>query len=351
MKPFPKHPEKILIRSTNWIGDAVMTIPAVRSIRAAFPNSEITLLSLPWVSDVFRYSPWVDHLFIYDKQGIHRGIRGKLRLVGELRQQHFDCAIILQNAFEAAFITTLAGIPVRGGYTTDGRALFLTHGVKKSPEIKNKHQVYYYQEMLRGLELETGPDNLELFLPGSEITGAQDKLGECFADLAKKRPVFGLNPGAAYGPAKRWPAEKFEKLAQILCSQLNGLVIIFGTEADNETARQIQQGSGNPDRILDLTGKTNLVEAMAYIGQCDVFVTNDSGLMHVGAALKTPLVALFGSTDHLATGPFSQNAKVLRKKLPCSPCKKTHCPEKHFRCMELIEVDEVLAAVKDMMTI
>ena len=123
MKPWPHNPKKILVRSTNWIGDAVMTTPAVRTIRENFPESEITMLVHPWVSDVFRYSPRVDRLFLYEKKGRHKGLQGMLQLAGELRQEQFDCAILLQNAFEAALITLVAGIPVRGGYTTDGRGL------------------------------------------------------------------------------------------------------------------------------------------------------------------------------------------------------------------------------------
>jgi len=280
VKPWPTHPQKILVRSTNWIGDAVMTTPAVRTIRDNFPESEISMLVHPWVSDVFRFSPRVDRLMLYEKKGRHKGMKGLLQLAGELRQEQFDCAILLQNAFEAALLTRLAGIPVRGGYTTDGRSLLLTHGVQKINELNKKHEVNYYQRIMLGLGFHPAPNDLELFIPGDQV------------DRAKQNKA-----GAA------------------------------------------------TSHIIDLTGATTLIEAMALIGECDVFVTNDSGLMHVAAALRTPLVAIFGSTDHIATGPFSDNAVVIRKSLACSPCKKTHCPEKHFRCMKLIDSKEVCAAV------
>ena len=346
MKPWPHHPHKILVRSTNWIGDAVMTTPAVRTIRENFPDSEITMLVHPWVSDVFRYSPRVDRLLIYEKKGRHKGIKGLLQLAGELRQEQFDCAILLQNAFEAALVTLVAGIPVRGGYTTDGRGLLLTHGVHKINELNKKHEVNYYQRILLGLGFKPAPNELELFIPGEQVDAAKQRIERLTGTRSGTPALIGFNPGAAFGPAKRWPAEKFAELAQMLCRRLDARILLFGSAADRETAAAIIGRAGTAaSRIFDLTGATSLIEAMALIGECDVFVTNDSGLMHVAAALHTPLVAIFGSTDHIATGPLADNAVVIRKPLPCSPCKKSQCPEKHFRCMKLIDSDEVGAAV------
>ncbi len=340
MKKFPENPDRILIRSTNWIGDAIMTTPAVRSIRLNFPDADITLLALPWVADVFTACPHIDHIFIYDKKGRHRGLKGKLRLAADLRQHGYDLTILLQNAFEAALITTLAGIPVRSGYTTDGRALLLTNGVRKPSDIKTRHQVHYYQEMLEGLGLQAGPDALELFLEPDAVQEAEVLLDRALQGRAV--PLIGLNPGAAYGPAKRWPAAKYGRLAAGLAAATDGLFLIFGTEADQDAAAEIAAAAGS--NVLDLTGKTSLALALACIDRCNVFVTNDSGLMHVAAALNTPLVAIFGSTDHIATGPYSKQATVIRKSLDCSPCMKTHCPKEHFNCMQQISVDEVAAA-------
>jgi heptosyltransferase II len=346
VKPWPHQPKKILVRSTNWIGDAIMTTPAVRTIRENFPESEITMLVHPWVSDVFRYSPRVDRLIIYDKKGRHSGVKGMMQLAGELRQEQFDCAILLQKAFEAALIALVAGIPVRGGYTTDARGLLLTHGVQKINELNKKHEVNYYQRMLRGLGLQPAVNQLELFIPGEQIDEAKQRVEELTGLPPGVVPLIGLNPGAAYGPAKRWPAEKFADLAKMICARTSARILLFGSSADCETTAAIRSlAGGDRSRIIDLAGATSLIEAMALIGECDVFVTNDSGPMHIAAALRTPLVAIFGSTDHIATGPFSDNAVVIRKPLACSPCKKSHCPEKHFRCMKLIESNEVFAAV------
>lgn len=340
MKSLPESPGKILIRSTNWIGDAIMTTPAVRTIRQNFPDSDITLLALPWVADVFAACPHIDHIFIYDKNGRHQGLRGKLRLADELRASNFDLTILLQNAFEAALITSLARIPIRAGYTTDARRILLTHGVHKDPDIGSKHQVHYYQEMLRGLGLQPGPDLLELFLKPSAIKEAETLLKK--AVQGRDVPIIGLNPGAAYGPAKRWPVRKYAELGRLLATATDGPILIFGTEEDQEAAAEISAAVG--DQVLDLTGKTSLALALACIDRCHVFVTNDSGLMHVAAALHTPLVAIFGSTDHIATGPYSDKATIVRNPLDCSPCMKTHCPKEHFQCMEKITVSEVAEA-------
>ncbi len=345
MNAFPSHPHKILVRSTNWIGDAVMTTPAVRTIRENFPESEITILVHPWVADIFRYSPRIDRVFLYEKKGQHRGLKGMLQLAGQLRQEQYDCAILLQNAFEAALIAKLAGIPARGGYTTDGRTLLLTHGVRKEPELVRKHEVNYYQRMVRGLGLKNAPNELELFIPGGQIDAARQRLERFGGREPGREPLFGFSPGAAFGPAKRWPAERYADLANLLLHRVGGRVLLFGGEADQVTTSEIRGQVAQPDRVLDLAGRTSLIEAMALIGECDVFITNDSGLMHVAAGLHTPLVAIFGSTDHVRTGPYSNNAVVIRKPLPCSPCKKTHCPEKHFRCMRLIDSQEVYTAV------
>lgn len=333
--------DRILVRSTNWIGDGIMTSPAVRTIRENYPKAHIAMLVHPWLSDVFSASPYIDEVISYHKKGIHRGIGGMLKLSRELADRKFDMAILLQGAFEAAFITWLAQIPVRCGYSKDGRRLFLTHPVKISDQRKSIHQVHYYQKMLADLGLTPGSDELFLQLPADAL-----KMAEMFFSTIGKGPVVGLNPGAAYGPAKRWPAELFAQLASKLSQEDGAQLVIFGTEADKLAAKEIVAAA--PDNVHDLTGKTNLAEAMAVIGKCHCFVTNDSGLMHVGAALKTPLVALFGSTNSVTTGPFSDNAVILNKNLPCSPCMKTHC-ETDFRCMYEITPDEVAGAVRGML--
>jgi len=331
-------PKNILIRSTNWIGDAIMTTPAVRTVRENFPEARISVLVQPWVADVFVASPHVDEIILYQKKGEHQGVVGMLRLARELAARRFDMAILLQNAFEAALLAWWAGIPVRCGYSRDGRRLLLTHPVRLTRERRQLHQVYYYQKLMADLGLKPGPDELFLRLPEEAELWATH-----FVDDHGPGPLVGLNPGAAYGPAKRWPAERYAALAGRLVRELGAQVLVFGTAADQPAAAAIQAAAAG--QVHELTGRTTLAQAMALIGRCRCFVTNDSGLMHVAAALKTPLVALFGSTDAVATGPFSDRAVVVQRHLACSPCLKTHCAT-DFRCMLGIGVDEAFEPLR-----
>ncbi len=338
------NPQKILLRSTNWIGDAIMTTPAIRTIRHNFPKAEISVLVHPWVADVFKASPHIDRIINYNKKTSHKGLSGMLRLSKELKKEKFDLTILLQNAFEAALITYMAGIPLRAGYSRDCRGLLLSHAVSLKKSRKNIHQVHYYQGLLTDLGLTAGSDELFLAINPEDKSRAVKLIDEDHPGS-----LIGLNPGAAYGPAKRWPAEKYAELAEKLIKKINCQILVFGTEADRQTAGIIKQCSG---RVVDLTGKTSLSEAMALIDLCNAFVTNDSGLMHIAAALKTPLAAIFGSTNPVTTGPFSDaydrgrtaNSVIIRKPLSCSPCMKTHC-QSDFACMENIKAEEVMAEV------
>ncbi len=336
---FAGQPISILVRATNWIGDAIMTLPALRTIRANFPAAKITVLAQPWVADIFSHNPLVDAVILYHKKTSHAGLSGMWRLSRELAAQKFDLAILLQNAFEAALLARLAGIPVVAGFDRDARRLLLTHAVTITKEIKARHQVHYYQHLLAELGLKLAEDKLYLYLSDTD----KDWAAGFIAKLP--RPLIGLNPGAAYGPAKRWPAERYGEVAQKVVEKRGGTVLVFGTRDDNQAAEIIRQRVG---AIKDLTGQTTLARAMALIGLCDTFITNDSGLMHVAAAQHTPLVAIFGSTDAVATGPFSDNSLIVKKALPCSPCLKTHCPT-NFECMNGITTDEVEQAVLDLL--
>ena len=319
-----------------------MTTPAVRTIRENFPDSRITILCYPWVADVFRASPLVDEVMIFDPKGRHRGISGLFRLAAEIRRRRFDAAILLQNAFKAAFITFLARVPIRAGYIRDGRRLLLTHPVPIDPAVRKVHQVHYYQELCRGLGMRRGDDRLFLN-PAPE---AGQWAGE---ELARFNPsgrlLIGLNPGAAYGPAKRWPAERYGKLAARVADEFDGVCVVFGTDSDREAGEIISRAA--PGRCLDLTGRTTLARAMAMIARCDLFVTNDSGLMHVAAVLAVPLAAIFGSTDPVATGPFAEKIRIVRHQFDCQPCFATEC-KRDFRCMTSIVVDDVVRALREL---
>ena len=328
--------KRVLIRSANWVGDAVMTLPAIASVRLTFPQAKICMLAKPWVAEIFQENPVVDRVFCYQSPGIHQGLRGRWRLSGELKKEGFELALLLPNSFEAALISFLAGIPRRAGYDTDGRGLLLTHPVRMNGKIKKGHQVDYYLEMVGSL----GFQHAER-IPSLKVSEERQKEASRMLKalgLEESQGFVGISPGATYGPAKKWFPERYGELADRMVRNLGAQILIFGSEADKKVSSQVRQNARVP--LVDLTGMTTLTQAMALISRCRLFVTNDSGLMHVAAALRIPLIAIFGSTDPGKTGPLGEVCRVVRKPLACGPCLKAECPEER-RCMDLISVDEI----------
>lgn len=331
----------ILVRGTNWIGDAVMTMPAVAAIRESCPHARIAVLVKPWVAELFNISPFVDEVIIFDDPGRHTGTAGILRLSAELKQKRFDAAILLQNAIEAAIIARLASIPIRAGYNSDVRGPLLTHSVRRTQAVRKIHQVDYYLEMLKSLGLK-GPAERKTGLsvpPSYGITA--ERILESHG-IRGGDTLIGIAPGATYGPAKKWHPERFAAVADRLMAAFpDSRVILFGSEADRESTGSVAGNAGHA--MADLAGRTNLREAIALISKCSLFISNDSGLMHIAGALNIPTVAIFGSTNPLTTSPVGDHSLVIRKDVACSPCLKVTCPT-DFRCMNLIDVNDVYNA-------
>lgn len=335
-RPFEKA-KNILIRGTNWIGDAVMTLPAVEAVRSSFPNARISVLAKPWVADIYRLSPAVDDVILFRSPGIHSGIMGIIRLSLELGRMEFDAAVLLQNAVEAAIISRLAGIPIRAGYNSDVRGGLLTHSVKRTQAVRKVHQTGYYLEMVESLGCKPGkaPAYLRLGRDDDALAGRVcDSAG-----IDRKDVLVGLAPGATYGPAKRWFPERFAEVADRIIEKHGSSVLVFGSADDKGISDQVQKHARNP--LINLAGKTTLDETIAMIAQCQLFISNDSGLMHVAGALDIPTVAIFGSTNPVTTSPVGSNSMVIYKGISCSPCLKQRCPT-DFRCMDAISVDDVL---------
>jgi heptosyltransferase II len=331
--------ERILIRGTNWIGDVVMTLPAVAAIRKTWPCAKISVLAKPWVSEVYRLSPDVDEIIVFQEPGRHAGIIGKWRLACELRQCRFDCAILLQNAIEAAIIAELAGIPLRAGYNSDGRGLLLTHSVRRTKEVRQFHQIDYYIEMVRALGCKTAGHDVRL-RPGRDYDDLAGTLFTRFG-IAENRLVIGIAPGAAYGPAKKWFPERFAAVSDHMNGEFGAQTVLFGSAGDRESTAAVRVSARHP--LIDIAGATNLQEAIALIARCSLFISNDSGLMHVAGALGVPTIALFGSTNPTTTSPVGERSVVIHHDVDCSPCLKPVCPT-DFRCMEMIGVEEVCTA-------
>ncbi|WP_028325703.1 lipopolysaccharide heptosyltransferase II [Desulfatirhabdium butyrativorans] len=328
--------DRVLIRSANWVGDVVMSLPAIRALRARFPHAELAVLAKPWVADLYRHCPEIDEIMIYERDGKHAGIGGLLRLCTELKARRFDVGVSIQNAFEAALILWLSRIPVRIGYAADGRSLLLTHRVARTPSIRRLHQVDYYLKLLEGVGIPTCGRDIRLVLSEAERRWATEQLAQW--GISGRQMLCGINPGAAFGTAKRWPRDRWIALSKRLLAGGIGSVLVFGSPSESGLGESIAAAVGVG--CISLCGKTDLRQAMALISACNLFVTNDSGLMHVSAGLDVPLVAIFGPTRHDQTSPLSAKARLIRVPVACGPCMKPHCPTDH-RCMTAVTVDLV----------
>ncbi len=325
--------KNILIRSTNWIGDAVMTTPAIRAVRKNFPDARISVLAKSWVAPVFENSPHIDQVILYDSGNVVKTIKAARML----EKYRFDAAVLLQNAFEAAFIAYLAKIPIRIGFDTDLRKGLLTHPVHRSSKIQRLHQTHYYNEILEGVGLKTDGTRLELYLSLKDRESAANILKK--SDIFETDFIVGINPSATYGSAKQWFPDRFARLSDLLNKRFGSKTVIFGGPNDRKLGEDIRNMMKTYS--VDLSGKTSLKEAMAIIAHCRLFITNDSGLMHIAAALNVAQVAIFGSTNFAATGPWSPQARIVRSLVGCSPCLKEQCPFGHKECMKKISVDRV----------
>jgi len=325
------------VRATNWVGDAVMSLPALRALRHQFAGAHIAILARPWVADIYRREPFCDELIPYTAQGT----AARFRAARALRGHAFDCAILLQNAFEAAALAYLAGIPERIGYARDGRSLLLTRAVAvPRPGEIPRHERFYYLELLRraGI-LDRVPETDVIRLEGAEQARACGIAR--FRELALEGPVVGVSPGAAYGSAKRWLPERFAEAANRVAEELGASVAIFGSRDERELCEAV--ASAIAVRVENLAGVTTLAEFIDLAAACRVYLTNDSGAMHIAAALGIPTVAVFGATDDTTTGPTGPLGRVIREPVECSPCLKRECPIDH-RCMTRVDSARVAEA-------
>ncbi len=338
--------KRIVVRGPNWIGDAVMSEPALSAVRKLFPQAELTLLVKPAVAELFTGHPDVSHILVYDDCGQHAGLTGKWRLANALRRGRFDLAILFQNAFEAALLAFLAGIPRRYGYATDGRRLLLSDPIPRPGRAAISHQVHYYLEMLRPLGCEEDAKSPRLVLFREEEAAMAKRLTE--SGVSGAELLIGLNPGSTYGGAKRWLPERFAETADRLAGQSGAKVLIVGARGEETLARAIAEKI--QARTVVLSGQTSVRELMAAVKRCAVFVTNDTGPMHIAAAFGVPVVAVFGPTDWRTTAPFGTGHTLVRQPVDCSPCLLRECPIDH-RCMTRVTVDEVYhAAIVQMAT-
>lgn len=336
--------QRILVRGPNWIGDTVMCIPALMALRDLFPTATITLLARRTIADLLRGHPSIDDLLEYDHQGQHAGILGKIKLARTLRRLHFDFAVLFQNAFEAALLAWLAGIPARYGYATDGRAWLLSTSVPVTTHHPPLHQVQYYQELIRSLGGTQGIQKPTLVVSIDEEQHIAKRLAD--ASILESDMLIGLNPGSTYGSAKRWFPKRFAETADRVLEEITARrltegtarCVIVGAPGEEQLGHDIAEAMQAEPLVL--SGKTSIRELMAVIKRCSLFITNDTGPMHIANAFGVPLVAMFGPTNPHVTSPFGDKRVVIQHQVRCSPCFFRTCPIDH-RCMTQVSVEEV----------
>ena len=317
----------VLIVAPNWLGDAVMALPAIADVRRASPGRSITVAARPSVRGLFSLVPDVN---------AH---------VGRVTSG-YDAALLLPNSFRAAFDVWRARIPERWGYRTDCRGPLLTRAVAHPP--RGVHQIEYYQQLVKALGFSNAASEPRLEVIDEVRDEGQRALTGAGWD--GRSPLVALAPGAAYGGAKRWPPEYFAELAAAL--QADGVAtVLVGSAADAAAGREIEselrrlRSERGGSRTLNLIGATDLQTLAGVLANCRGIVTNDSGAMHLAAALGVPVTAVFGPTDERATGPRGSAHAVLANPVVCRPCMLRECPIDH-RCMRGVPVAAVLAEAR-----
>ena len=344
MEPSAGSPASILVRTPNWVGDAVLAVPAIEALRAAYPGARMVVLAVPWVADVFRFVPAVDELLRFDRKGRHRGLVGTERLARELRARRFDLAITLPRSTSSAWLLWRTRARERVGYAGSVPRGWLTRAVRFPGKGRpGHHELELHLELVRGLGVDAPVRAPRLTVPG-ELAARRDELLR--ASGVAGRRYLAVSPGAAFGGAKRWTTSGFAAVCDRAYRERGLEAVLLGSPGERPIAREVAAAARRPP--VDLAGRVGLADALSLIAGATALVTNDSGLMHAGAAFGVPVVAVFGPTDWIATGPVSERASVVREPVACAPCFLRDCPIDH-RCMTRVDAARVWTAASGLL--
>jgi heptosyltransferase-2 len=328
--------ESILVFAPSWIGDAVMSLGAVRVLRGERPGARIAVLARPSLAELYEGVDEVDATMGYDPHGSDRGLSGLLAAARRVRSEGFDACLLLPNAFRAAALARLAGIRERWGFATESRGFLLTRKVPPAARPFGRHQAYYYLELMSGLGFRATSPDVSLRVSDRNRTEARSLLAREGWD--GKTALVGVHPGATNSRAKIWSAARFGEVMEKLASSMGAEVVILGGSSESDLANAVRAPLGRPSLMLQ--GKTSLGALMGVLSELSLFLSNDSGPMHLAAALGVPTLAVFGPTDPRETGPLGPRARFVREPVDCSPCLYRDCPIDH-RCMERLGVSRV----------
>jgi lipopolysaccharide heptosyltransferase II len=337
-------PRRILVREVNWLGDLVMSLPALRAIRRAWPDAHVAVLVRRELAGFFDGARWIDEVIPF---AIARGIRGivdRRRVIRDIRAGSFDLAILFPTSFESALWVTMAGVPRRAGYSADARSAMLTLRALPPAAATVGHQVHFWLQMVRATVGAVG-DASDFAIAADEANLIRVRTWLASRRKRADGPLVAIAPAAAYGPAKEWPAQHFARLIDHLAEHIGTECVLVG--APGERARCEQVAATAQSGAIVAAGETNVAELLAILAIADGFVGNDSGAMHVSAALGKPTVGIFGSTNPMRTAPMGPHARVIWHHLACSPCLARTCRFGHYDCLREITPDEVAAALRE----
>lgn len=337
-------PRNIIVRMPNWIGDLVMATPILSDLRRTYPKAYITAMCRSPICELLKENPEINELFCFSKaSGFGRRIERR-NIIEKLRKGNYDLGILLTHSFSSAWWFWLGKVKNRLGYECNGRKFLLTHSLPFPQNIQTQHLVVTYKMLLGLLGIPISDTPPHLYLTPKEIHAARVLLRQ--QGIPDGALVVGINPGASYGSAKCWLPERFREVTERLLCDKDVYVVYFGDQTSASLVKEICQGLSS--RVINLAGMTSLRELASVISNCDVLLTNDSGPMHIADAIGTPIVALFGSTSEVVTGPY-RSGTLIHKHVPCSPCYQRTCPI-DFRCMKQIEADEVYEAINKILS-
>jgi len=340
-------PSNILVKMPNWLGDLVMATPLLADLKYKFPDAKITVMCLSHLAPILENDPHISDIYAYERPSgwIHRPQH--CEIIDTIRKGEYDLGILLTNSFSTAWWFWRGHVKRRVGFKGNLRSLLLTDAVPVPRNKDKQHLVTTYKELLTPLDIQVSVTKPHLYISEEEAVATQETLTKIVPLGLSQCKLIGINPGAAFGSAKCWFPERFAMLSERLLQDKDLCVLYFGDKSQLSLVEGICSKISS-ERVINMCGKTSLRELAAFMQHCQVVLTNDSGPMHMAAALQIPLVALFGSTNDTTTGPY-QWGEVIHKHVECSPCYKRVCPI-DFRCMDRISVDEVYLALQKYIT-
>jgi heptosyltransferase-2 len=345
--PLDPPPRRILVKEVNWLGDLVMSLPALRAIRRAWPDATLAILIKRELASFFDGAGWIDEVIPYVVRRGFAGIPDRRKIIGEIRARGFDLGVLFPNSFESALWLTMAGIRGRAGFVKDARGPLLTLKAMPTGDALSAHQANYWLAMVRDAIGVSGNAN-DYALQADE--GNRERMRGWMRDNRRHpgAPLYAIAPAAAYGPAKEWPQSRYAALIDLLGEREGAECVLVGAPAERAKCQEVAAASKSGAIVA--AGQTTIGELIAMLSLSDGFIGNDSGAMHLAGALGIPTVAIFGSTNPDRTGPLGPKTRIIYRRLECSPCLARTCRFRHYHCLTEIEPVEVIAAMRSLGT-